>query len=134
MKFNWKSLIPLALAIFAPQLAVLSSKTGVAITPITPAMIGNFSFGMIFFSISDVLPMIQPALLIVGGFLADGAVTKGLTDWKTNITAFLTSGFGLLSGFGIIFAPTLKENIISFGAMIVALLSKHPEDAAVSGQ
>ena len=78
MKFNWKSLIPLALAIFAPQLAVLSSKTGVAITPITPAMIGNFSFGMIFFSIGDVLPMIQPALLIVGGFLADGMTEREL--------------------------------------------------------
>ena len=127
-KINWKSFLPLVFAIFAPQLSVLSAKTGVAVSP---AMISGMSLGMVFLSISDILPLIQPIFLIIGGLTANG-VKKGIADWSTNITGFLGSLFGVLAGIGIVFSPSLKENIISFSALLIGVLSRLPEEEAVN--
>ena len=122
-KLNWKSVLPLVMTIFAPQLAGVSNSIGVQIFP---AMIGGIQLGMLFVSLSSLLPLVQPILLILGGLLANG-VERGLSDWKTNFISFGTAVFAVIGGLGFNFSPSLKENILQLGAMLVAIFSENPD-------
>lgn len=124
-KLNWKSLLPLAITIFAPVLQPQLGKVGLQIAPACffPAL-GVFVAPLDF---SSVFQLFQAGAVMVGGLLAHGAFERGAADYKTNVIGIVGAIAVLLAAFGLHVHPIVQQAVGAFVSLLIVTFSAHPE-------
>ena len=126
-KFNWLSIVSLAVSIVAPianaKLTAIGVPVKIGATLHLPLM------GMVFIGLNPftLMPLIQATFALLGGISAHGAFFRGASDWRTNITGIIGAVAVLAGAFGFHATTEVQVAISAFVAKLVAYFSETPD-------